>query len=341
MTVRQFCQGISHLESVKLADVENKINLLFAATTDYLKYAVVTALSAAENIRDKDTKLCVHFLYADIVRNISDYERKLTFEAAKHTFDNFGIEFHSYDISEYIPQLEGLNVGMWGKEISFTHYMYHFAVLVLNGIDKVIRLDTDMIVNCDLTDLYSSDMGEALIVMGAPRGAEDMGGDVPNGGFSMINLKKWREENTLYDLLEFGKKLPKNSYCDQYLLYRYFVKEHPSRISYVGKEYNIFPQLSDDLPISDIKILHYTGHKCIKPWSDYSGLQRGGYLWWEYARKTTFYEQLLFKTIDTGLKEEKRKNSKIQKIFSLRNESRRYKVLTILGKKFYFKRFKV
>ena len=60
----------------------NEINLLFGATSDYLPFALVTAMSVIDNV-SKDTMVNIHFLYADIVKPISSEERNNWFEMAQ------------------------------------------------------------------------------------------------------------------------------------------------------------------------------------------------------------------------------------------------------------------
>lgn len=271
----------------------NAIHILFGATSDYLPYAAVAARSVAEHAPTRP--IHIHFLYADIVRPISDAQRKSMFEHARHSFDDMPVTWHFYDISEHLPLLTGQNIGMWGTEISMTHYFYLLAPLVLSDdVKRVIYLDTDMIVNCDLSDVYDMDMGNNLLAMGAPRGFEEMGDDVSNSGFVVLNLELWRTENTLETLLAFGRQLPRYAFCDQYLLYQYFTKRNPERLQLVAREYNMFPQCFPEIPISQIKVLHFTGYNHTKAWHDTNGQQRGSYLWWRHAQHTCFYQRFLF-----------------------------------------------
>lgn len=275
---------------------ENRVNILLAASSDYLPYGVVTAVSAKANLNN-DTKLKVYFLYADIVKDIPPEEKNNVFEYAKATFDEYDIEYDFIDVKDKMSIFEGQNIGQWGKAISYTHYIYLLAQNVLNDVKKVIYLDTDMIVNTDLSKVYNICLDNYLVAMGAPRGFEEMGEDVCNSGFIVMNLKEWRKENTLKTLLEFGLTIPKCNFCDQNLLHQYFTVNNPDRILKVDKTYNIFPQLFTDIAIEDIKILHFTGWKHIKPWYDLESKQRAGYLWWKYARMTSFYEKFLFMNV--------------------------------------------
>ena len=322
------------------------IDLLFGATIDFLPFAVVTAVSAAGNLNN-NYKLRVHFLYADIKNNISKEESENIFEMAQLSLLKNDICIYYYNVTKEIQLFKGQNIGMWGEEISYTHYMYLLAPIILDkSIDKVIYIDTDMIVNTDLSLVWNCDMQKNLIAMGAPRGQEEMGEDVSNSGFVILNLFSWREEDVLSKILEFGRHLPRARFCDQWLLYQYFTKLNSDRLLLLDKKYNIFPQLFKEIPLAEIKILHFTGWNNIKPWVDLNSTQRGSFIWWEYARRTFFYEYFIFKLLKTkyiscqpiNTTKSLNKDKFIEKIFSIKNISNERKKLTILGMKIKFKR---
>ena len=337
---------------------QQTIHVLFAATSDYLPLATVTAVSIIENSTNKNIQF--HFMYADIVKEILDKERIHIQECANETLAEYGCTMKFYNVAKYMDMFEGQNIGMWGKNISLTHYMYLLAPLVLKDINKVIYLDTDMIVNSDLCEVYNTDLKNRLIGMAEPRGQEEMGDDVSNSGFIVLNLELWKQENTLAKLLEFGRNLPKARFCDQWLLYQYFTINNPERLYLFDKSYNIFPQLFMEMKLSEIKIFHFTGWYNIKPWVDTENKQRAGFFWWKYARKTLFYEQFLlnntkllihksdenhtvqYNNIVSDITQKILINLKhliINNIFSIRNDDRKSnKVITVLGIKFKFKK---
>lgn len=276
--------------------IKNEINLCFAATPEMIPYATVVAISVIKNM-DPLYKLNIHFLYANL-NNIDNDQIIFFIECANSSFDDSNVSLNFYDVKKFMYIFEGQNIGMWGKEISLSHYMYLLLPIIVKNVDKIIYLDTDTIVNCDLPLLFSIDSDEYLLAMGAPRGYEEMGDDVSNSGFIFINLKKWIEEDILTKLVNFGRKLPKSNFCDQYLLHEYFKKNNRERLLLVDKLYNTFPQLMTDISIKKIKILHFTGYEHIKPWNDMYFKQRGGFLFWKYARASSFYEYFLFNITD-------------------------------------------
>lgn len=300
------------------------INLLFASTPDYLPFALITALSVADNT---NSKIRVHFFYADIVNPITEEEKSLIFENIKFTLKKNNIESIFYDVKEKMSVFEEQNFGMWGKEVSMTHYMYLLAPDILKDCDTIIYLDTDMIVNCDLSSVANMNFENKLLAMGAPRGFEEMGEDVSNSGFVVLNLLQWRKEDTLKNLLKFGQKLPKSNFCDQNLLHEFFTKNNPEKLIQLDKNYNIFPQLFSEIPLENIKIFHYTGISHTKPWNDMELKQRGGFLWWKYARETPFYEKFLFKNylkpISICTEQMTKKQHKVYNFFGFKIKIRR------------------
>ena len=188
--------------------------------------------------------------------------------------------------------VENLNIGFWGKEVSLTHYIHYLAPLVIKNVDKIIHIDCDFIINCNLCEIFDIDMGDKLIALARQHGFEANKEDI-NGGFSIINLKQWIKENTLSKIINFGEQLPKSDFCDQYLLNEYFRKTNPDRLLLIDKKYNLFPFTYKELKIEELKNLHYAGG-IPKPWEDMECTWRCSFLWWQYARKTTFYESFIF-----------------------------------------------
>ena len=314
---------------------KNIVNILFAATSDYIPYALTTALSVKENLNE-NYDLHITYLYADIIKPISDEERDNYIEYSKYCYKENNININYINVEQYMHLFEGQNVGLWDKPVSMTHYMYLLAPMILTDINKIIYLDTDMIVNTDLSAIYNIDLDNYLLAMGAPRGQEEMGNNVCNSGFVFLNLEKWRSENVLHNLLDFGRKLPKARFCDQYLLHQYFTLNHSDRLLLLDSKLNIFPQLFLEIPLEDIKIFHYTGWKNIPPRKDIDAKARGGFLWWKYARKTPFYESFIMKNIcEQKTEKEPRKND----IFSIKNSiNNKHKIITIFGIKIKIRR---
>ncbi|MGN0017876.1 MAG: glycosyltransferase family 8 protein [Candidatus Gastranaerophilaceae bacterium] len=267
------------------------INLLFSGTSNYFKYASVVILSALENL-EENVGINVYFLYADIIKPIDEETRNVWFEQIAYSFKGKNVDFEFINVIDKMHLVENLNIGQWGREMSLTHYIHYLAPLVIENVDKIIHIDCDFVVNCNLSEVYDIDLGENLIALVHQSGFEIDKEDY-NGGFSIINLKQWKIENTLDDIIKFGEQLPKSDFCDQYLINSYFRKTHPDRLLVLDKKYNLFPMTCPELKLEEIKNLHFAGPN-VKPWYDFGCEFRGSFLWWMYAKKTTFYESFIF-----------------------------------------------
>ncbi|MDY6407163.1 MAG: glycosyltransferase [Pseudomonadota bacterium] len=262
----------------------NQIEVLFAATLNYLPLAIVTTLSIIDKL--EDCQLKVHYLWTDTGTKFNIRRQRNEFDLAKQFLRLRGVDIKFYDVSKEISRFNGQNIGFWGKEISLTHYMYLLSPEIIPS-DKVIYLDTDMIVNCNLKTVFEIDMGNHLIGMAAPSGFERIK-DSPNSGFIVLNLDLMRREKTLDKIIPFGENLPPSHLCDQHLLYNYFKLHNPDRLLLLDKNYNAFPHQAKET-LTEIKIIHFAGLP-YKPWQKFDFSVPFSNLWWYYARQTPYYE---------------------------------------------------
>ena len=277
------------------------VDILCCTTQYYLAYYTVLLRSVAENLA-ADTSLRVHIMYCDY-NKMPEKTWKHYIEVARNSFDDLNVELIFYDVTDKMGMFKNQNMGMWGNAISVTHYMYLLAPIILNDVSKVIYMDGDMICNCDLSKVFNKPMKNKAIALtehsrGDITSEKELGYDSNNTGFLMMNLDIWREHNILADIIKFGESIIKTSFCDQALIYFYFTKKHPNLKMLLKAEYNMFPTVCSDVLIKDIKVLHFTAFQDAKPWTYiFSDKYRGGDIWWKYARKTGFYELLLFNVL--------------------------------------------
>ena len=278
-----------------MSDKLKPVEIICSATQNYLPYYVVLARSVAANLDGRPLK--IHVLYTTEFGKIPEQD----WEKYKDAFNNTMIDFENteinfYDITDKMHLFDGQNVGMWGKKTSLTHYIYLLAADVLQGSERVIYMDGDMICNANLGNVFDMDMGSKLIAMAEHSGGDDLSEKelsptASNSGFLVLNLKQWRADNTFADITEFGRNMPKTSFCDQALLYHYFAVNNPDKIMYIDKKYNMFPGANPNIPTAQMKVIHFTSYRDPKPWlhlGDHSW--RGSDIWWKHARNTSFYE---------------------------------------------------
>lgn len=154
--------------------------------------------------------------------------------------------------------------------------------------DKVLYLDSDMIVHSKLDDLFTLDLqGYAIAAV------QDFNHEgwltTFNAGMLLIDAKKWREKNSTQNLLELTAQHHEHVYGDQGVLNMYFGDQW----LHLDKEYNFMVGLDQFLHLSgnkewyqsdyygnyEPKIIHYTSES--KPWTHMT-LTRFRKLWWFY-----------------------------------------------------------
>lgn len=167
-----------------------------------------------------------------------------------------------------------------------TFFRYFIADEVLE--DRVLYLDSDMIVNAKLDDLFTLDLqGYAIAAV------QDFNHEgwltTFNAGMLLIDAKKWREKNSTQSLLELTAQHHEHVYGDQGVLNMYFSDQW----LHLDKEYNFMVGLDQFLHLSgnkewyqsdyygnyEPKIIHYTSES--KPWTHMT-LTRFRKLWWFY-----------------------------------------------------------
>ncbi len=160
--------------------------------------------------------------------------------------------------------------------------------------DKVLYLDSDVIVNTNLDDLFALDLKEDYIAAVQDPNKNESGNF--NSGVMLINASLWREQGltdkllrtaeAMHHLVRNGDQSILNIVCDQKWLaldktYNYQTYDVVSR--YEHRAY-LYEDLKDAVP----RIVHFLTSD--KPWNSYS-VARFRELWW-------YYFQLEFSQMD-------------------------------------------
>jgi lipopolysaccharide biosynthesis glycosyltransferase len=162
---------------------------------------------------------------------------------------------------------------------------------------KVICMDVDIIVDCDMKELWNIDLEEYALaasvdpLTGLPEHAQNwlkLQADHVyfNAGLMIINCDKWRTEKTVQSLIKITKELgQKIRYVDQDVLNTYFD----------GNNYLPFDECYNSMPYF-VKNKEGYNPKCyhfawkVKPWLCNCFKSE---VFWKYAQKTPYYEWLL------------------------------------------------
>ena len=273
----------------------NKINnseiqaipILFCSSSKYIDQLIVTITSIIENNKDS------YFVFYIFHQNFTEEEKK-NFECfnnqkAKVIFK----KINTKTLKEFKLTDEGR------LDISLDTYSRFFAPLLITDYDKIIYLDSDIIVNANIKDLYQINIDGYLLGGVEERclyqtdyissylnfSKDDL---YINTGVLLMNLKKMRQEQFFKKILLESKNLmPFIKYSDQDIL-NILAKGKIKKIDCI---YNMTTTHVKDLPSKRnlAKIIHYTGK--FKPWTLGDSNNEMSSLYFEYYKKSKSYEK--------------------------------------------------
>lgn len=292
----------------------NEIPVVFAVDNNYTYPNIVTLTSLLENSK-KDTYYKIYILsgYDFKEENISkilslqnDY-KNCHIESIK-----IGKEFDEYD-----PQKQ-----YFTKAIFFRLKIPE----ILKKENKCIYLDSDIVVNSDLSELFNTDIKDFYIAGvrdGTPYLITDKNNNAyetklklfmsqeaidkyVNSGVLLWNLEKIRKDNLMTKFQEFvdkyvfAKKISQfgdqdaiNSACEGEILdlpFKFNVTAALTTVPYSAHAYvqKIYSREEWENGYKNPVIFHYTSG--IKPWNSRLCVKRN--LWWTYAKKSKFFDEI-------------------------------------------------
>ncbi|MDR1910958.1 MAG: glycosyltransferase family 8 protein [Helicobacteraceae bacterium] len=269
------------------------IRIAFTINDAYVKYFVVCLTSLLESAGSEE----LHFYV--IHDDISEHSKKRILEL--QSIKNFKMDFLEFDnkaLKDIKPQ-------------QFEHISIHSSyrlllATIIPDLDKIIYLDADLVVVKSLKEMWEIDISNYYIASVNDQSAlnNSFNDWIPklklpndyryvNAGITLINLKKWREydlekkfliaSNIFYDAIKFPEQDILNIVCAKKNL----------KISGIWnamplQKYMVLTEKEE--AFSDPHIIHYAGYN--KPWI-YPDVPYAD-LFWKYARKTSYYEELLY-----------------------------------------------
>lgn len=297
--------------SPEVAENKQVIPIVFAADDAYTAMVGVTIYSLLKNASQK------YFYDIFIFETRISEENKERLRATIHPFKNVRLTFvdagkrvQNYELSTHNPHISN-------------ETYYRFLVQEeLPFYDKVIYLDSDLLVVSDISELFNIELNDTLLA--ATRDIDYLGNiNMPDGnrwhyskeilqmedpysyfqaGVLLLNTKKLRKRHTTAEWLEIASSHPEFIYNDQDILNA----ECEGNILYLDQTWNIMnnaynrvetvfsfaPAEVFDTYIEAAKhpkIIHYAGGE--KPWFEGHCADRDEYF--AYAKETPFYEDLV------------------------------------------------
>ena len=308
---------VSFIEDIKntklLLKKEQKIiPIAVSCSNEYIPQLSVFAQSVMEHSNK-------NYIY-----EINVFEHTITKDRARlieKMFKNSNIKFQFINIGNKLQDFDRLCIN---KHFSSETYARYFIPNLLPHYDKCIYCDLDIIVQDDLKNLYDIDLKDKSIAackdwvfeaLARDKNIEnytvttlklDSSKSYFQGGVQLMNLKKMRNINSEAHLSSLTQSI-NVLFVDQ-CIFNYFFRND---VLYLPREWNVqvndserqhFNLLSSlDVDImqqvvyalKNPKAIHYSGGR--KPWNDPTETMAD--IWWQYARKTPFYEEILLRMV--------------------------------------------
>lgn len=285
-----------------------EIPIFFAIDDKYIPFFAVALKSLMENA-SKDYKYLIKVLHTDV-------EEQHMEQIKKYENQNFNIEF--VNLNYYIEKVQDK---LYTRDYyTNTTYFRLFLPELYPQYDKVLYLDSDIIVLGDISELYNTDMGTNLVAA-APDDiiqthkvfrdyAELVVGVAKyqhyfNAGVLLMNLDELRKFNFQEKFLYLLEKVKFAVAQDQDYLNRLC----KGRTTLISHDWDVMPYVNEETKPEDIKIVHY--NFAYKPWH-FEDVAYDEYFW-KYAEKTEFYDEIL-KIRESYTEEQKFKDREAEKI---------------------------
>lgn len=277
---------------------EQIIPIFYACDDSFVKYTIVSLTSMIENA-SKDYTYRVHILHTDISNDMKLRLKDLETENFRIRFDNVTENLEA--ISEKLPIRD---------YYSKTTYYRLFIAEMFPDYDKAIYIDSDTIVQGDISRLYNHDIKDAYVGACHEQAmvqVDEYGTYVEkvigisrynffNAGMILINCEKFRNHFVLDKFIQYLHTYTFVVTQDEDYL-NLICKDH---VFWLDQRWNteIFGEINYD--ISEACVLHYIMTN--KPWH-YKDCRHGD-IFWKYAEKTSVYE-LILKTLEAYTDEER------------------------------------
>lgn len=308
------CGDTSDVLDVKPAFENRNIPIIFAVDKNYVPYLSVAIQSIVTNSSDFENYDII-ILYTDLY----EFQKRMLISIGKDT-KNVSIRFINMD--SYVKEYN-LSSLMHINHITLSAYFRLLSSTIFAHYQKIIYLDCDVIINEDIANLYkidiedksigacldtviSNNLDSVLIHQGLKEYLQNVL-DIPsekkyfNSGVLIININKWKKQHIQSYLLQLARinnrffhdqnVLNSAFYNDCYILppkwnLQYHVKfKWPNYKMHLSEE---LLYLYDNISAKP-SIIHYTSAE--KPWKELLHTYTSN--WWQYARKSPFYEIIL------------------------------------------------
>lgn len=281
---------------------KRRMNIATAFNSKYARYAYVMLTSLLEN-QLPETEVNVYILYSEVTEENRNCIEQLT--------ESYGGSVHWIFVSnEVFPDNCPTSI-FWTLE---AYYRLLLSDLLPEDVDRILYLDVDIIVNQSLEEIYNTDFECKLLCackdiypLDSDKGSffgdkrdilfrEQLKQDFTyfNSGVILFDMNRMRKEYCLKQYLELGDKLKFDVIAPDQDLLNYMHWQDVKLID--GNQYDLFAKVAYNHGIhyeevkKEVTIIHFAGQK---PWIGYYVHFDIEQLWWDYAKMSPFYNELL------------------------------------------------
>ena len=314
------------LDTPKRARVNGeKVTVLFAVNNGYAPYLGVTLASLVEHSGKREYELII--LYHDLSERNRELLERIIDQFGHESAGRFQLRFMEMPVSmadyNFAPGYKSLSVECWYRL---------FAPSLFPEYDKILWLDADTLMRTDVAELFAVNMDDNWIaacrwdygiigllererLMKTPNltnyftkvlGIRKPKENYVNSGVLLLNLRAMREQNVQEKLLQaaqnpamhFHDQCAINMVCQGHI--HYVDSVWNGLVSYNLNELPPKYRKKALLDRKNRKIIHWAANQ--KPWR--IPLVTGADEWWAMARKTPYYEHLLYTNINAIMRGE-------------------------------------
>ena len=264
-----------------------EIPIFFAVDNGYCPFLAVAIQSLIDNASPEN-----NYLIKILNTDVSEENKK---KIGKYERENVDIEF--VDLNYYIQKVKDK---LYTRDYySKTTYFRLFLPNLYPQYDKVLYLDSDIVVLDDIAKLYNTDMGDNLVAA-AP---DDVIQSMPvfqeyvekvvgvadyrryfNAGILLMNLHELRrfkfQEKFIYllDRIKFAVAQDQD----------YLNRLCKGRVKLLDRTWDRMPIPDPKIRTQDVKLVHY--NLAFKPWHFEDILYKE--FFWMYAQETEYFEEI-------------------------------------------------
>ncbi|SDA41896.1 Lipopolysaccharide biosynthesis protein, LPS:glycosyltransferase [Butyrivibrio sp. INlla18] len=274
------------------------MNIATALNKKYIPYTTVMLTSICIN----STEHIDAYLLNSELEN--DDIMKMMSSLEKYDINLISVNVDKGKLNERMPRND-----QWSLEMYYRLFMFE---LLPKTVDRVLYLDGDIIVNNDINEFYYMSFDDAEMIVCDDKGglnkpetygdkhremfseAYKHGFRYFNSGVILFNMNKMRSLYTFDLYLEAMDKWNYKMEAPDQDILNYV---HWKKVKYADyKKYDMFARVAHNqkMTYGDImetaSIIHYPGYK---PWEAGSFHFDIEMIWWEYAKETPYYVQLL------------------------------------------------